>query len=245
MRTIIVDDETHIHNTLRRLISYFTVDIEIIGNAKGVQDGIQLVNNKRPDLLFLDIKMKDGTGFDLLKSLHQRPYTIFVTAHDEYAIKAFRYSAIDYLIKPLESEALKNAIEKANEQYQLGMLRSQYDALMDETDNKSNSRKIILRDAESVHVLDVSDILWCKAEGSYTQFNLKSSKQIIVSRHLKEYEDLLKPFDFYRVNRAFLVNCHEIVRYDKVEGKLVLKSGDEMPTFVKRDQLREILSKIT
>ncbi len=244
MRAVIVDDETHIHQTLKRLISYFTVNLEIVGTAKGVKEGIELILDKKPDLLFLDIQMKDGTGFDLLRGLAEQPYTIFVTAHDEHAIRAFKFNALDYLVKPIDSEALQEAINRADELYKLGRLKAQYHSLLNDSKDQNSSKKIILRDAESVHVLDIHDILWCKAEGSYTQFNLTKQRQIIVSRHLKEYEDLLRPYDFYRVNRAFLINYKEIVRYDKVEGKLVLKSGDEVPTFVKRDQLREMLAKI-
>ncbi len=245
MRAVIVDDELHVHSTMGALLQHVDKDVQVVGNAQGVTHGIEVIKETRPDLIFLDIKMNDGSGFDLLKGLTPPyPHIVFVTAHDEFALDAFRFSAIDYLVKPLDLQELKNAIEKAKERIEMDTFKVQMEILGNSFDGQTISERIVLRDSDSVHVIMVNDVLWCSAEGSYTYFHLVNDKRIVVSRNLKEYETLLKAHNFYRIHRSYLINCNHVVRYDKFESNLVFTNDKAIPISIKKDQLARILSRI-
>ncbi len=245
MRAVIIDDELHVHSTLGALLQYTGQEIQVVGNAQSVAQGIQIINDTKPDLIFLDIQMNDGTGFDLLNALPSSyPHVIFVTAHDQFALNAFKYSAIDYLVKPIDLDELREAIEKAQDRIETDTFKLQMNILGNNLGNQSPSERIVLKDAGSVHVIMVNDVLWCSAEGSYTYFHLVNGKRIVVSKNLKEYEALLKPHNFYRIHRSYLINCHHVVRYDKFESSLVFTSDKAIPVSIKKEQLAEILSRI-
>lgn len=245
MRAVIVDDELHVHSTLGALLQHTGQEIQIVGNAQSVTQGIQLIDDTKPDLIFLDIQMNDGTGFDLLNALPAPyPHVIFVTAHDQFALDAFKYSAIDYLVKPVDLDELREAIEKAENRIEMDTFKLQMDILGNNLGSGIPSERIVLRDAESVHVIMVNNVLWCSAEGSYTYFHLVDDKKIVVSKNLKEYEVLLKSHNFYRIHRSYLINCNHVVRYDKFESSLVFTSDKSIPISIKKEQLTEILSRI-
>ncbi|GAB5526039.1 MAG: LytTR family DNA-binding domain-containing protein [Roseivirga sp.] len=245
MRAVIIDDELHVHSTMGALLQHVDKDVQVVANAQSVAQGIQVIKETRPDLVFLDIKMNDGSGFDLIKALTAPyPHIIFVTAHDEFALDAFRFSAIDYLVKPVDMQELKNAIDKARERIEMDTFKVQMEILGSSFDSQTISERIVLRDSDSVHVIMVNDVLWCSAEGSYTYFHLVNDKRIVVSRNLKEYETLLKAHNFYRIHRSYLINCNHVVRYDKFESNLVFTNDKAIPISIKKDQLTRILSRI-
>ncbi|GAB5526044.1 MAG: LytTR family DNA-binding domain-containing protein [Roseivirga sp.] len=245
MRAIIIDDEKHIHNTLSTLLERLNADVQIVGNAYSVAEGLREINSLKPDLIFLDIRMEDGTGFELLSQLEKPfPNIIFVSAHDEYALKAFKFSALDYLMKPVESVALCEAVDKAAQRHKSGLIKDQLDNLSQLIQTRQTGKKIVLRDAENVRIINVDNILWLSAEGSYTSFHLLKGETLVVSRHLKEYAEMLNSFNFYRLHRSYLVNCNQIVRYDKSAACLILNGGRELPVALKKEQLREMLAKL-
>lgn len=245
MKAVIIDDESHVHDVIQRLAFHLASNVQIIGTASSVKEGYELVIEKKPDLIFLDIKMEDGTGFDLLNKLERPyPYTIFVTAHDTFALEAFKFSAIDYLIKPIESESLERAIEKASERYKIGLMKEQIESFNNKLNSDNKGNRIVLRDAENIHFVETKDILWCSAEGSYTTFHMTNNRTLVVSKHLKEYETLLVPYNFIRANRSYIVNCHQIKRYDKIESSLILNGDHRLPISIKKEQLNEILRKL-
>lgn len=245
MRAVIVDDELHVHSTMGALLQHADKEIQVVGNAQSVAQGIEVIKETRPDLIFLDIHMNDGSGFDLLKALSAPyPHVVFVTAHDEFALDAFRFSAIDYLVKPIDLTELRGAIEKAEERIEMDTFKVQMEILGSNIDGQGFSERIVLRDSDSVHVIMVRDVLWCSAEGSYTYFHLVNDKKIVVSRNLKEYETLLKSHNFYRIHRSYLINCNHVVRYDKFESNLVFTNDRAIPISIKKDQLAEILSRV-
>lgn len=244
MRAVIVDDELHVHSTLGALLKHADQDLKVIGNAQSVKQGIDLIKETRPDLIFLDVQMNDGNGFDLLRGLSAPyPHVIFVTAHDQFALDAFRYSAIDYLVKPIDLQELLEAIKRARERIELDTFRLQME-ILGSSFNGQVSERIVLRDADSVHVVMVNDLLWCSAEGSYTYFHLNNGKKIVTSKNLKEYESLLKAHNFYRIHRSYLINCNHVVRYDKFESNLIFTNEKAIPISIRKDQLTEILSRI-
>ncbi|OEK01267.1 hypothetical protein BFP97_06965 [Roseivirga sp. 4D4] len=243
MKAIIIDDEQHAHAIIKNYLALEPYPIEIIGSAFSVHEGVALIKKAAPDLIFLDIEMEDGTGFDLLNKIGTPyPNVIFITAYNHFAVQAFQFNAIDYLVKPLDHSLFKQAIDRAKNQYDFNIVHEQLELLNESLRSNKLGKRIVLRDAESIHFVDTSDIQYCSAEGSYTAFHLKDDSKIIVSRHLKEYESLLLQFQFLRIHRSYIINGLEVSRYDKAEGNLILKGGARLPISIKKEQLLKLLS---
>ena len=230
MRAVIIDDEVAVRNSANTLLNLYCPDIEIVGQAEGVKEGIELLGKEKPDIAFLDVEMPDGTGFDIVNALPDRQFAIiFITGHDGYAIRAFKLSAIDYLLKPIDPEELSRAVEKARTSLQLKSMTYETTALQDNLE-KSASEKVVLKDGEKVYLIDVSDIMHCQSDNSYTHFYLHDGRKIMVSTTLKEYERMLEVSDFFRVHQSHLVNLHHIDHFDKRDGgRIILKNNVEIP----------------
>lgn len=247
IESIIIDDESAFINTLNIMIKDHP-EFKIIKTARSVKDGIELINKMQPDLVFLDIQLEDGLGFDVLKATSDLNYmVIFVTAFDYYAVEAFRFSAIDYLLKPISSDNLKEALGKVNWRIDNSSLKTKIELLLNnykETDK--HKKKIVLKELDTHHVLSVDDIICCSAEGSYTKFYIKNNIQIIVSKHLKEYEKLLEKYDFVRVHRSHLVNINKIHKYEKKDGGMLSLEEDikVMVSVRKKDKISAILKEL-
>jgi len=248
LRTIIIDDEPHMRQSLEKLLLKHCPNVRIVGTADGMASGLESIRKRNPDLVLLDIKMDDGTGFDLLKKAEPFDFkVIFITAYDQYAVEAFRFSALDYLLKPIIPDNLVEAVHKAEEQkisdleIQLNNLKNNLDA-----DNKSK-KKIILKTLENIHILSVDDIIWCSSDANYTEFHLSGGGKIIVSRTLREYEELLKQSGFFRVHKSFLVNLSKIIRIDKADGGyVVMNNNDRIPIgSTKKEQLLRLFEELT
>jgi two-component system LytT family response regulator len=212
MRAIIVEDEINVRAGFKKMIKTFVPTVQVIGEADCVAKAFTLIQSSEFDLLFLDIKLPDGTGFDLLNQIEDRTFSvIFVTAYDNYAIDAFKVSATDYLIKPLSIDELKNAV--ANVKVHSGEIQDVQKEIWQNAYNQKHdtNQKIILKDTERVKLIPVSDIMYCHAEGSYTCFNIVDGSKITTSMHLKEYERLLLNYGFHRSHHSFLINCLFIV----------------------------------
>lgn len=246
LRTLIIDDENKARETIRDMLNIYCPEVEIIGEAESVLSGINSIKKLKPDLVFLDIKMPDGTGFDLLNRLDSKPFAlIFLTAFDEYAVKAFRFSAVDYLLKPLDPDELMTAIERVVESKESE--NKSIDALLDNLKNiKNDNKKLVLKTAESIFLVNVSDIIRCESTGNYTQFFIVNQKPVLVSKTLKEYDDILTDYSFFRVHQSHLVNLNHIVRLDKADGgTLVLSYDHSVPVSTrKKEALVKALSEI-
>jgi two-component system LytT family response regulator len=245
IRAIIIDDEKPFINTLRATLQH-AEDIMVVGEARSVSSGVTLVNETEPDLIFLDIQMSDGTGFDLLQKLERRDFrVIFITAHDHFAIEAFKFSAMDYILKPLISDELYRGIEKVRQSMDKDKINLQLSVLMDNLNQMSRDKKrIILKEAETMHIIQLDEILWCEADGSYTVFYLTDKRKIMVSRHLKEFEDYLSPNGFFRAHRSHLVNLNKIRKFDRSDGGIIyLQENIALPISVrKKERLAEMLN---
>jgi two-component system LytT family response regulator len=209
---------------------------------------LKAIEEFHPDLVLLDIKMGDGTGFDLLKLAEPINFkVIFITAFDQYAIQAFKFSAIDYLLKPVDPEDLKVAVNRAKQMVQQD-LSTQLQVLDEnlKSNDATRGKKIILRTSDTIHLLKVSDITYCESDISYTQFYLADGRKILVSRTLREYEDMLKEFGFFRVHKSFLVNLFAISKFEKADGGyLVMENNDRVPVSSrKKDELMELFDRI-
>lgn len=238
MRILIIDNEPELRSGLRELIPLKPGDQ--IEEAEGVRSGLEMIASFDPDLVFLDIEMEDGTGFDLLRQLDQPGFQlIFTTAHNQYAIQAFKFSAMDYLLKPIDPTELTNSLDKARAAFRKADLNNQLAVLMQQLNTKPvTDRKIVLKDIESTYFVKIADILFCEAGGTYTKFYLDGADPILVSKNLKEYEAILEPHGFLRSHHSYLVNPDKIKMYDKTDGgALVLVSGHSIPVSQRKKEM--------
>lgn len=234
IRAIIIDDIEHARVTLKKDLDTYVHDIEVIGEANGVVEGAKLLRSLQPDILFLDIQMQDGSGFDLLDILPDIKFKIiFITASDAHAIKAFRYSAIDYLLKPVDPDELKAAIQKFRLQHKDENVK--YQLLREHLKNQHKPHtKLALNTQEKIHVVGISDIIRCESNGNYTEFFFKENRKLLVTRTMKDYEDLLSPQGFYRVHQSHLVNTAYIKEFVKGDDELLMLDHTRIPVSTRR-----------
>lgn len=243
MKILLIDNEESIRQTLREMIVRIGSEHQL-DEANGVEAGLEKISKFNPEIVFLDVEMNDGTGFDLLRRLARPAFQlIFTTAFNQYAIQAIKFSAIDYLMKPIDPIELAASLTKAaqniankNIQRQLEVLLGQVGAL------KQAEKQIVLKDMEATYFIKVNDILYCMAEGAYTQFFLKNSDPILVSRNLHTHEEMLSPLGFLRCHHSALVNPLHIKLYDRKTDSLVLEGGHSVPVSQrKRDEIIKML----
>ena len=250
LRAAVIDDEANARQALISLLRILCPEVEICGEAKNVDSGIELIRREHPNLVFLDIQMPGKTGFDLLSSFKDIDFgVIFTTAYQEFAVKAFRFSAIDYLLKPIDPDELQFAINKYKSQLET-VNPQQLKILQEHIDNpqpvglkqrqKNDHQRIALPTAEGIHFVQMTDIIQCESLGSYTKFHLVGSKAIVVSRLLKEYEEILDNYYFFRVHQSNIVNLEHIKRYVKGDGGQVWMS-DNSEVEVSRRRKEEFL----
>ena len=244
LTAILVDDMPIALEMLENDIVNNHPKINIIGKAKSVVEAAKLLQKKQPDILFLDIMLGDGTGFDILEiSPDLKSKIIFITASDAFAIKAFKFAAIDYILKPYSDEDLAFSIEKAQRQIQPD--KQQLNILQEAVaaPNKTPS-KISLHTSEKIIVVNIADIIRCKSDNNYTTFYFNDNSKILVSKTLKHYADMLKEVSFLRVHQTHLVNIKYIKEFIKSDGGyLILKDKSNIPVSVrKRNEVLEMLN---
>ena len=247
MRVILIDDDAVVRDNLKTLLSIYAPDCEVVAEADGVKAGVELLKSNKPDLLLLDVEMKDGTGFDLLSIYGALDFkVIFVTGHNEFAIKAFKFSAIDYVLKPVDPDDLVNALQKARILLDQNEQNLKVANLVQNKDKNQEEQKIILKDSETVFLVAVKDIIRCESEGNYTKFFLSDGRKITITKTLKEYDQLFKDHHFFRAHQSHLINLIHFDRYEKKEGGIVhMKDGSILPVAVrKRDMLMTALENL-
>ena len=245
-KVLIIDDEKRIRDFVKRMIDSFGLDLTVYTDGENVETGLASIESLKPDIVFLDIQMPDGTGFDLLTRVKEKNFElIFITAFQEYAIMAIKFSALDYILKPIDEEELKTAIINAIDTIDFKKDDTQFEALSHNL-LPNQKRKLVLKTQESVHVVDLSDIIRCEADKNYTFFYLSNGKKILVSRTLKDFETLLSNQGFFRVQQSHLINLDFIDRYDKQEGgSVILKDGSSVPLSpAKKEQFFTLLEKL-
>jgi two-component system LytT family response regulator len=233
LTALIVDDEIHNRIVLEKMLQQHTPAINAIYQADTVKQAIQLIGEYQPQIVFLDIQMKGETGFDLLQQIGDYSFeVIFVTAHDNYAIKAFRFNAVDYLLKPVVVNELKEAIEKAIKKLasRSGNYRDNINRVYQQMyNNKGLTDSITIATSEGFLVLQIRDIVYCQASNNYTIIHLKDKKKIISSQTLGYYEELLADRTFFRTHRSYLINLPHVISYIKGEGGyIIMANGDEV-----------------
>lgn len=245
MKLLIIDNEPNLRTAIKALLQAFCPEIIVIEMADAVKSGLEKINSFKPDIVLLDVEMDDGTGFDLMQQITNPAFQlIFVTAHNKYAIEAFKFSAIDYLLKPVDPDALQKSIQKAAVNIRNSNIQQQVQVLLQQLGVIQNKeRKIVLKDIDNTWFVKVSDILYCEAEGTYTKFFFQNKPPILVSKNLKEYEEILEPLGFLRTHHSFLANPDKIKSYDKTEGgALILEGGFSIPVSQrKKDLVMQVL----
>ncbi|MCD4723570.1 MAG: LytTR family DNA-binding domain-containing protein [Bacteroidales bacterium] len=248
LRVLIIDDEANIRAMIAEIVKGYCDGAEVVGQAGGVKEGVEKIHSLKPELVLLDIKMDDGTGFDLLEKFDKIDFkVIFITAYQEYALKAIKFSALDYILKPVDPDELIKAVQSAGENIK-DVQEAQLNQLKDSLKNNDQAeKKILLKTAESIHLIHVSDIIYCQADGGYTRFFTGKDKMILVSKPMAEYEELLHDYGFFRVHKSYLLNLEKVQRFEKEDGGYVVMP-DEVRVPVasrKRELLMQLLVKLT
>ncbi|MDX2173212.1 MAG: LytTR family DNA-binding domain-containing protein [Bacteroidota bacterium] len=247
MKVLVIDNELSIRESLVSAIRVFCPQIEDIEEADGVESGKEKILSYQPDLVFLDVELGNGTGMDLLSQLQKITFNvIFITAHNKYAIDAFKFSAIDFLLKPIDPEELIRSVNRAEKKNNNDNLLKQLTILKSEYTNTSLlDKKIVLSEQDSIHIIKSSDIIYCSSEGNYTTFYTNSREaKIVISKNMKVFEEMLSPLGFIRVHNSYLVNINKIEKYDKGDGGfLYVNGGTKIPVSQRKKELLMTLFK--
>ncbi|MCH5600143.1 LytR/AlgR family response regulator transcription factor [Niabella ginsengisoli] len=232
MNAIIVDDEQHNIENLKHLLQRHCSDIKIVATADNIQDALPRINSAKPDIIFLDIQLGNETGFELLKQLPQRDFeVIFVTAYDHYGIQAVKFAALDYILKPIDTHELIAAVEKASQKINNKKANTRLDFLIEYVRQGARSpSKIALPQQNEIRYIEINSIVRCEANNTYTWFYLDNKEKILVSKPLKEFEELLTPHGFLRTHQTHLINPAFVKSLQKSDGGfLLMQDGEKIP----------------
>jgi two-component system LytT family response regulator len=242
IKAIIVDDEKKSRATLLNLLNDYCPMVKVTDSCDSVDSAISAIERKTPDVVFLDIEMPLHNGFNLLERVKDPEFAVvFVTAYNEYAIQAIKLNAMDYLLKPVDVTELMLAVEKIKKR-EKAVPAPDYTALIEML--KSKSAKIAVPTFEGLQMVNAGDIIKCVADDTYTVLHLVNGKKLMVSKLLKEYEELLEPFNFFRIHNSYLINLVHVTKYVKGDGGYVIMSDGESCE-VSRRKKNELLSKLS
>ncbi len=246
INVIIIDDEKGARESLHKLIEKYCPQITVAAKATNIDEAYQLIKELSPQLIFLDIEMPNGSGFDLLKKFdHIHFDIIFTTAYDHYAIKAIKYSAIDYLLKPIDIDDLKNAIQRVlQKQKNKSIQNEQLLSLLNNIKPEQTDKKIALHEGDGLTFVRLKDIIRCESDGNYTTIILEGNRKIVTSKTLGEYEELFANENFFRIHRSHLIHLHHLKKYIRGEGGYVIMS-DGSQVEVSRRKKQEFLDKLS
>lgn len=243
IKAVIVEDEIRSREFLKNLVEEFCTGVQVAAMAASVEEAVEAVNNYKPDLLFLDIELHTGTGFDVLQGVSYRNFSvIFTTAYDHYAVKAIKFSAVDYLLKPIDVEELQAAVQKASEKIQNNTSQQTLQLLLKNLQKPADTDfSITLATSEGLEFVPLQQIIRLEASGPYTHFYMKGGKKMMVSKNLKEYEMLLGDHHFFRVHNSHIINMKEVKRLIKTDGGYAVMNDDSMITISpkKRDEFMQ------
>jgi len=227
---VLIDDEPQARQALRGLLADCAPDFRVIAEAEDVRSGLQVVRRERPDVVFLDIQMPDGTGFDLLDQLSDPGFhLLFTTAFDHFALKAFRYHAVDYLVKPIDPDDLQSSCRRIREQSSRRLSSGQVRGLL-EAFRTQRADKLRLSTSEGLVLLPLAEIVRLEASGSYTSFFTRSGERTVVARTLKDFVRLLPPEQFFRIHQSHLINLSLVRKVLREDGDFaVMEGGAKVP----------------
>jgi len=247
IRCVIVEDEEMARKVLKSLLTQYCKDVMVCAEADDVESGKAMIEAFRPDLVFLDIEMPGGSGFKLLSSLDNIDFeVVFITAYEQFAIKAIRHAALDYLLKPVDPKELVAAVEKVNEAKYKKTLKRQYDSLLKNIDPEQLVvRKISISTSDKIHLIEVDNIIRCESDNYYTILYFKDGSNLLVSKTLKEMEQRLEEYDFLRTHKSHLVNLRCIMNFIKDEMMVVMTDGSKVPVSKrKKENILEVINSL-
>ena len=246
MKAVIIEDEERSRMVLENLLQTYCPEVEVLGMADSVNEGVDVIAKHQPDIVFLDVQINGGTGFDVLDRLKgQNPSVIFTTAYDQYALKAFKFSAIDYLLKPIDIEELKTAVRKASTTTSQDEDKYKIQNLLSNLKNPNEDPVLLVSTLEAVEFIRIKDIIRCEASGAYTQLHLRDRKPVMVSKIIKDFEFLLQDYGFYRVHQSHLINLKEVQKFVKSENFLQMRDGAQIQLARSRkDEFFSMLHKV-
>jgi len=239
MKAIIIDNERNIIDGLVSLIGLYCPTIKSIETAMTIEEGRAVIESMAPDIVFLDVELDEGTGMDLLKHFPSPKFQlIFITAYNQYAIDAIKHEAIDYLLKPIDPDDLKAAIDRSTRKINLKKDQIKLNNLVSSLEHLNDKEQtIIVNDRDSIYSLEINNIIYFEADGPYTRI-VKNDESLYVTKNLKQFEDLLLDSGFYRLHHSYLANLSHMRRYDKPNSQLEFKNGMKVPVSIrKRDGL--------
>ena len=239
INAIIIDDEKHVREGLYKIIKKYCADIQVLGLAESADQGIELIKDTHPDLVFVDVQMQEKNGFDMLKEIENIDFdVIFVTSFDHYALKAIKYSALDYLLKPVNIADLQMAVSKYDKRK-----KEQVSVLLENLNNPSNSQKIVIRHAKGIRYAYDFEIIRCQSDGNYSNVFFEDGSHLLVAKTLKEFEELLPKDIFQRVHQSHIINIQFVKSYINGRGgTLEMKNGNLVS--VARTRKKEILYRL-
>ena len=235
IRAILIDDEAYVRREVKnKLLNSFSNDVDIVGEADSIVSSVDIIQKEKPDLLFLDVHLQDGTGFDILDKISNKTFDIiFITGFDNHAIKAIKVGALDYILKPIDDEEFNKAVRKAIENSKQNIDFEKLVEISSEYFKGVKKKRIVLKTLENLYIVYEDDISHCKSEGNYTTFYTQKSEKILVSKPLKKVLELLSEDSFIRCHQSYLVNKKHVTRYNK-QGVLVMNSKAKVPVSGRR-----------
>jgi len=227
LTAILIDDESNSRNALHHKLVTNCPEINIVAECENGEQGITAIEKLKPDIVFLDVEMPRMNGFVMLQQLQERNFElIFTTAYDQYAIQAIRFSALDYLVKPIEIASLKEAVGKARARRQKEIPNQRIETLLYNLVHEKNQQsRIAIPSQDAIQFIQLEDIIFLEAESNYTSIHLKDEARILVAKTLKDFEDLLPTTHFFRIHHSFIINKNHMRKYLKGDGGQVLMSN--------------------
>lgn len=242
INAIIIDDDPMTVEIISQAISDLCPNVKIIGDAADVRAGVSAINEHGPDLVLLDIKLPDGSGFDLIKHFNDPDFkVIFISGYIEYAIKGYKFNAVDYILKPIDREELACAVNKAEDIIKTEE-KLKVEAFEKNLRSLNKAHKIVLRTNEQVHLINTDDIIRIEADGNYTTFFIEDGRKVLVSRGIKEWEESLIDRGFHRIHKTHIININKLSYFDRTDsGDVIMNDGSKIPVASRK---REMLLKL-
>ena len=247
IRCVIVEDEEMARKVLKSLLAQYCPDVMVCAEADDITSGQEMIEAFRPDLVFLDIEMPGGSGFKLLNNIKDIDFeVVFITAYEQFAIKAIRHDALDYLLKPVDPKELVAAVEKVKDAKYKKTLKKQYDSLLKNINPEQLTvKKISISTSDKIHLIEVDDIIRCESDNYYTIIYFKDGTSLLVSKTLKEMEQKLEEYDFVRTHKSHLVNMRCIMNFIKDEMMVLLTDGVKVPVSKrKKEKILEVINSL-
>ena len=248
LKLILIDDEERVRLAITQILHLYHPEYEVVDSCSSLSSAITAIGQHPPDVLLIDIEIGHENGFDIFKAFPKPSFkVIFITAYQQYAIQAFRFAALDYLLKPIQADLLADTLKRADDELQREKLNLRLDAFLHNISSPPKAdKKIVLKTAESIHLVELNSIMYCEADRGYTSFYLADKSRIMVSTTLGEYEELFGSCGYCRIHQSYLLNLSYFKRYDKADGGMaILKDGTKLPVATrKKDQLLQKLSEL-